>query len=375
MDSKKNILILYGSAGHGHEKAARAVEEAFLSASMRVKTLDTLKLTAPFFVGDAYKKSYIFMIKHIPWFWGLVYYATDVPWIYSLLKHLRRLANACSAGPLEKLLIGENPDAVISTHFMASEVAANLKRKGKIKSHLFTVITDYMPHTFWQSPADKFIVALPESKEALVRRGIAAESVEPLGIPTESKFSRMTGKEALAAKLKLDPKLFTVLLTSGGAGVGSVEKIVDGLLGSQKPMQILVVCGTNKELHRRLSLKTQYSRRLTVFGFVNNMDELMEVSDLVVGKGGGLTVTESLCKGKPLVLFESLPGQETRNARCLERHHAAGVARSAEEVVAQLLTFMEKPAQREKWLEGVRLIRKPNASQDLLALVRKMIQG
>ena len=134
------------------------------------------------------------------------------------------------------------------------------------------------------------------------------------GIPVEKKFLADLPTLETRARLQLDLSAFTVLITSGGGGIGSMKNIVEGLLGLKKPIQILAVCGTNQLLFHRLSDRAVDRPLLKVFGFVDHMQELMAASDLVIGKGGGLTITESFSQGKPIILFQSIPGQETRNA-------------------------------------------------------------
>ncbi len=47
----------------------------------------------------------------------------------------------------------------------------------------------------------------------------------------------------------------------------------------------------------------------------------MQASDLIITKPGGLTVTEALASNLPLLVFNSIPGQEEDNAdfwNCME---------------------------------------------------------
>jgi processive 1,2-diacylglycerol beta-glucosyltransferase len=166
-----------------------------------------------------------------------------------------------------------------------------------------------------------------------------------LGIPSAKKVSIKPDREALRSRVGLDGRSFTVLLTSGGAGVGSSLEIARRLLDLPLDVQIAAVCGTNKALHDDLTALSAGQNRLKVFGFVNNMQELMGAADVIVGKGGGLTISESLALSRPMIVFEPVPGQETRNAVCLEKRSAGIVARTLDDVIRAVSTLAADPDQ------------------------------
>ena len=104
---------------------------------------------------------------------------------------------------------------------------------------------------------------------------------------------------------------------------------------------------------------------LHAFGFVDNIHELMAMSDVVIGKGGGLTVSESLGMGRPLILFGSLPGQETRNAQCLVRHGAARLAPSFSDVLRFLIEFVDMPGLLQEYTQAAQKIGRPHAADEV----------
>ena len=178
----------------------------------------------------------------------------------------------------------------------------------------------------------------------------------------------MTSNEA-RSKSALDPRSFTVLITSGCAGIGSMKNIISSLLDLKRPVQILAVCGTNRGLIEVLNLKAKENPLLKPFGFVNNMDELMAASDIVIGKGGGLTITESLSQGKPIILFQSIPGQEARNAACILKYKAGFVANSLDELVYQVNELLESPDKLESVRRGAAQMYMPNSAREIARLV------
>ncbi|HTL70439.1 MAG TPA: glycosyltransferase [Candidatus Eisenbacteria bacterium] len=367
MDSRKKILILYASAGLGHERAAKALFEAFKGVpGVEARCEDVLRWAAPMF-GRNYSAVYIFMIKHCPWLWGFFYYLTDIRILYRPLWLLRRVVNTIAARPLERLIELEAPSVIVSTHFLSTEVLAHLKRKSRVHAKLVTVITDFQPHAFWIAEGtDLYVAALPETALELERRGIPAERVKVLGIPIAAKFGRRHSKADLREKLGLDRERFTVLLTSGGAGVGKASRIIEKLLSLGKPIQAMIVCGTNRSLFFHLSSEAAARPGLKVFGFVENMEELMGAADLVVGKAGGLTMTECLASGTPMVVYEPVPGQEGRNATSLVRSGAGFLARSMDDAVNEVLSFFENPRELAALREKAHHLGRPAAARELV---------
>ena len=364
MDHSKKILILYASAGHGHEKAAKAVLEACLESGFGAVAVDTISL-APGFFGKLYREVYLVQIKYVPWLWGVFYYSFDVGLVYKLIRWVRRLMNFMTSERLERLILDEKPDTIIATHFLSVEVASRMKEKGKTSAKIISVITDYLPHHVWTADyVDDYVVALPETKKVLTDWGVSEDKIKVIGIPVEVKFMENISEASARRLLKLEPTLFTVLITSGGAGIGSMSGIIKSLIALNKNIQILAVCGTNKSLLQELgSLSVAYPS-LKVFGFINNMQELMASSDLVIGKGGGLTITESFSQGKPIILFQSIPGQEARNAFCVGKYGAGFIADSVNKVALKVAELSDSPEKLELMKKGVAsMSRKESARQ------------
>jgi processive 1,2-diacylglycerol beta-glucosyltransferase len=358
------ILILYATAGHGHERAAKAVLEVCKRRGWTdAQALDTLKHTRYGF-GPRYRTLYFFLIQKAPWLWGFFYGLTDLAWVYFLLRPLRRLVNHGFAADLERLILKESPDVVISTHFLASEVTGYLKRRRRLTARLFTVITDYASHAFWIVPeTDGYAVATERTASELVSRGVGSGRVFVTGIPIEPKFAEARPRDLLVGLLGLRHDRFTVLVTSGGAAVGMLGPLTDRLLLLEPPLQVLVVCGTNHALRAALEAKHHGRPELRLFGFVDNIHELMTVSDVVVGKGGGLTLTESLVIGRPMVLYGAVPGQETRNVERIVGHRAAWRADSIPDAIERVVELRRNRVLYTETVREIEKIRSPHAAE------------
>ncbi|MBI4436618.1 MAG: hypothetical protein HY590_04320 [Candidatus Omnitrophica bacterium] len=323
------IVIVYASSGAGHQKSAEALfRVAKGRPGLSALLIDSLDYTTPLF-HLLYPRAYLFLVRYLPTVWGFFYDGLNFAFIGHILKYLRRFLNAMNGGVLEKFFLSENPDVIVSTHFFASEVASTLKERGRLHARLFTVVTDFSIHSVWVSPlTDGYVVGSKDTEEALIRRGVPKETISILGIPIDPVFEREEDRANLSRQLGIFPEKFTVLVASGGFGVGPIESLVSRLSRDER-LQLLVVCGHNRPLYKRLTERTErINHRVKLFGFVHNIHELMSVSDCMVSKSGGLTMSEALVKKLPSFILYPIPGQETGNRDVLVRHRSAITVRN-----------------------------------------------
>ncbi len=370
MKGRKRILIAYASAGSGHQKAADAIEGAlaqFNRGDIEIKKIDTLDYARPIF-KKGYIGLYLFLVNKIPRLWGLGYYLFDTRLVYrAIVKPIRQINNFLYCGALIDLLKKYRPDVVINTHFLGSEVMAGMKRRGFLKdTTLITVVTDYFMHSFWVDAAtDYYCVAQQESKRHLMKRGIPQERIRVFGIPIDMKFALHQEKSRLCATLDVRHDIHTVLIGSGGFGVGPVKTLVREIAGI-KDVQLLVVCGYNAELKDDINAFVEASGLpIKVYGFVDNMDELMEIADVIVTKSGGMTSSEAMSKGLPMVIIAAIPGQEARNCRYLVKAGAAIEAANVNKAKEAVRKLLESPQEIERLRNNIRQIKKPNAAYDI----------
>lgn len=87
---------------------------------------------------------------------------------------------------------------------------------------------------------------------------------------------------------------------------------------------------------------------LQVYSWTDEMAVLMRAADIVVGKPGGLTVSESLACGRPFIASCSVGGQEACNVRFLERY-GIGCRLEPEELPGRLRELFENPSELVAW--------------------------
>lgn len=311
---KKRVLIVSTSAGTGHVKAAEALAKTF-SRDPRVGAVehcDALQFTNKLF-RDFYSKLYIQLVRSAPLVLGWVYKSSDEPWKNDTMRlRLDRL----NTQPLIRFIRKFNPDITVCTHFMPAGIISHLIAKGLLDAHLSIVVTDLDMHAMWLSRVfHRYFVAIEETKVHLENLGLPSERITVSGIPIDPVFAEPIDRIAARMSYGLDPVKSTLLLSAGALGVTPAEYIVARLMKLQHDAQAIVVCGKNDEVRQRVQMMVgENNPRFKILGFTDRMHELMKMSDLFIGKPGGLTTSEALACSLPMVIIDPIPGQEERNS-------------------------------------------------------------
>jgi len=311
----KRILILSASVGNGHVIAGEALKRAFEIKGIadEVRHEDVLKFTNTLF-RRLYGKAYLDLVNNLPEALGWMYDQLDKPW-----KNEKRRVffDKLNTRPFVKMLREYDPDWIVCTHFLPSEIISDLKGRDEMTTPQAVVVTDLDVHALWLCRNyEHFFVALDETRVYLNSLGFPNEKITVSGIPIDPKFNEVKSKSEMLAKYGLDPKLTTVILSLGGFGVGRIETLLDSLCSIKTPIQILAMCGKNEELKAQIQQQPSNDGKARVIpiGYTRDMDEYMSAADLIVGKPGGLTTCEALAKGLVFVIANPIPGQEERNS-------------------------------------------------------------
>ncbi len=360
------VVIVYASAGAGHRRSAEALYNYFRAhcPSCDIKLIDVLDKAHPLF-RKLYSWGYLFLVNHAASLWQLSFWLTSLKCLKPVNDFLNFLIDRLNAKKFSKFLIKEAPDFVVSTHFMPSEITAYLKKKGLIKSKLITVITDFTVHPFWIYPGtNTYVVASDFAKEQLIIAGVKEEQVKELGIPVDDKFLLEYDRGLLASRFGIEPNKFTALLVTGSLGLGPIEEIVQLLY---KDILLLVVCAGNKRLYSRLSVKAYPG--VKVFGFVDNMQELMAAADIIITKPGGLTISEVLAVGLVPIFISPIPGQETNNVEVLARHGIGESVSCPLSLRKIVLDYKERPDKLTRARNNIAAFRKPHPARELCNVI------
>ncbi len=322
----KRVLLMYITKVSGHRQATMAIQKALkqLDPNVETPTINGFGYTYPR-LERVVNGAYMSVIKTTPKVWDYLY---DNPKIVKKSASIKKFLHKTSHTKLDRLFSRHKPDVVICTQaFPCGMVAAYKLAKG-LDFKVVGVLTDYAPHSYWINEGmDYYIVPSAEAKERFIAKGVAADSIKIYGIPIKEKFSIQLDKKPIAEQLGLDLTIPTILIMGGGQGLGPIKSVVKSLMKIEMPMQMIVLTGVNKKLCKWLDnkahKKNKYNKKVIFYEYANNVDELMEVSTLIVTKPGGMTTSESLAKGLPMVIVNPLPGQEMRNTDYLLKKNIA----------------------------------------------------
>jgi processive 1,2-diacylglycerol beta-glucosyltransferase len=360
------ILILSASVGNGHVTAAEALRKAFelRGLATEVRHEDVLKYTNTLF-RRLYSRAYIDLVNHMPEVLGWMYDQLDEPW----KNEKRRLFfDKLNTRPLVKMIRDYAPDWIVCTHFLPSEIISDLKGSGKMSTKQAIVVTDLDMHAMWLCRHyEQYFVALDETRFYLESLAVSPEKIAVTGIPIDPKFAELKSKSAMRVKYGLEPDTPTVILSLGGFGVGRIDTLLDSLRSIRPPVQILAMCGKNEELKQRLESEPlrQDRGRVIPVGYTRDMDEYMSAADLIVGKPGGLTTCEALCKGLVFVIANPIPGQEERNSDHLLEQGCACRSNNPATLGYKIEQLISDPDRMARMQANALDFARPNAAYDI----------
>jgi len=331
------VMILASSFGDGHMQVALSIREALaeLCPGAQVEIIDYYQFVSPMLnrvVRTVYIKSFVFF----PFLYGLSYRFVDEPTLEPSLP--KRVLNNFGKRRLWELLKDRRPVVIVNTFPSTGGVVSILKDEMGLTTPCVTVITDYDFHSQWlHRNIELYCVATPEIKRDLQQLGIEGSRIIPTGIPIRRRFFAPVAPERVRRDHNLSPDRPTVLVMAGAYGVLPDVRGICRLLASFSPeLQVAVVCGRNARLFRQLAALYGKHPRFRLFPYLDNIQELMGIADLIITKAGCLTVTEALHLHLPILIYRPVPGQELKNTEFLLHRKVARTATSLRELAAVL---------------------------------------
>lgn len=362
------IVILSASSGSGHTRAAEALEAAAADfpGIASIKHIDVLEYASSLF-GVLYSDMYEQMVKKTPSLWGWWYDKSDTPWKG---EHFRVAIERFQMQPLVECLQAEAPDITICTHFLASDIVSYMLQKEKLSTRHAVVVTDIHVHALWLCHQfERYFVPADESAFYLRQLGIPDDRISVTGIPIHPLFSQPMDREALRKKQKVDPDLPLVLLSAGTFGMESSLEAVRALMLMEQPAQITALCGRNEDLLNEVTKLTEDAPahlKFRALPYTPDMHEWMVISNLFIGKPGGLTISEAMASHLPMILLNPIPGQEEINASIMLE---LGVAVSPTDVITlpyKVDELLSDPQRLAGMRERLKQLAQPRAAFTIL---------
>jgi processive 1,2-diacylglycerol beta-glucosyltransferase len=365
-------LVLSVSAGAGHVRAAEAIR---CYADAHDGDVAVTHIDAMDFVPAAFRKVYtdfyLALVNRHPALWGYLYQLTNEAQPDGKLQTLRRAIERLNTRALLKEIVSLSPDAIICTHFLPAELLARMIRKERLACPVWVQVTDFDLHRMWvHDHMAGYFAANEEVAYRMRAQGIAAQRVHVTGIPIMPAFGQRIDRMECARSYGLDPGRTTILLMGGGAGVGRMDEIAARLLSLDGDFQLIALAGRNgASLSALRALAADFPGRLLAQGFTDRVERVMACADLVVTKPGGLTTSECLAMGLPMIVNEPIPGQEEHNADFLLEQGVALKAYDAVTLEYRIRYLLRHPDKLDEMRAKARMLGRPAAARNVLNTV------
>lgn len=363
------VVILTSDAGSGHRSAANAIAQQIGAFATPIIVNPAHHPHASQTLAFA-EKFYLEVVNHSPEQYAFAHEITDAPGLdvvleYSLATTLRR--------SLIDIIQTHQPRVVVSVYPLLTRIVANTLPKWK-RPRLMTVVTDLgNVHRAWFSNHDD-TVAVPSLvvREKALRCGIDMSKLVHTGLPIQTSYAapRLPIAE-LRQSLGWDASLPTLLLLSGGAGIGPVQEMAYALDAAAVPMQLAIVAGRNTALAHELR-QHQWRQRVHVYDFVPLAD-MVHACDVVASKAGGLTVSECMAAGKPMVFYGEAPGQEAGNRTVVMQAGAGLYAHDATQFAQYAGMLLDDAALRQSMAIAAQRIGMPHAATAVATEIQRLM--
>lgn len=317
---KKKLLIIYATYGSGHKTVATYIYDYFTKyGNYDIKMIDLVDyeniiglVTKKMFETNTKNKTGSAIFSFAYEFFD--HKITTLPYrtITKSILNNKRLRND---------IVDFNPDLLISTHFFGNIILGLYNKKGLTNTKIMSIITDYKMHEMWikdEKSIDALIVSNDIVKNELINHDINKNKIYAFGIPLAEKFTVLGSKEKIKEKYNITNDKMTVLFFAGGSSGSFVTyRYLKRILDKRYDVNIIFVCGKNEKLKEKVMdlVKKEKYNDVHVLGFSTEVNNLLNISDVVITKPGALSITECLEMKKPMILIPGAGGQEIYNAK------------------------------------------------------------
>lgn len=371
VSKKRKALLVYITKVSGHRQATMAIQRALrqLAPNIEAPSINGFGYTYPI-LEKVVNRAYMSIIKRTPKVWDYLY---DNPNIVKKSMSIKKFLYKTSYKKLERLFEKYQPDTVVCTQAFPCGMVADYKKTHNLNIRLIGVLTDFAPHSFWiNDGVDYYVVPNNEARDRFIKKGVPSDRIKVYGIPIRSKFAIQLNKEPVAGALGLDLSIPVILLMGGGQGLGPIKEVVKSLQAIESPLQTIVITGTNQKLNKWLKKEQRhFAKKVLFYEYANNVDELMEVATLIVTKPGGLTTSECLAKGLPMVIVNPIPGQEMRNTDFLLKNGIAIRIDKTSDIGEEIELLLRSPERLDMMRKAALAHGKPHAAYDVARLILK----
>lgn len=348
--------------GNGHMQVAKTLYDECKSQGFEHVVVSNLYQESNPIVSEVTQYLYLKSFSIGKQFYRLFYYGVDKIYNKRKFNIYLKMGNK----RLDELIQLHNPDIIIIT-FPMIVVPEYRNKTGKVIP-TFNVMTDFCLHKIWvHENIDRYYVATDYVKQKLVEIGTHPSDVKVTGIPIRPQFEADVPKSIIYKKYGLSSDKKVLLIMAGAHGVlKNVKELCEALLLDSE-VQIVVVCGKNAALKQSLSdLEQAHPDQLKALGYVEQIDELFRITDCMITKPGGITLTEATAIGVPVILYKPVPGQEKENALFFEDYGAAIVINRHEDILESVTNLLQDEEKLKTMKQNMKKLHLKQSSQTIL---------
>lgn len=363
------VLILSITAGEGHNTTAVAIQKELESRGVECRVLDTcMEISRGLY--NVISKGYLLSTAEFKKTYSMIYGKLEKRKGNSYTGSLTRTTSGLIKKNLADYIDEYCPDVIVYTHVFAGIFLDIIRQKKTITAKTVGVLTDFVMHPLWEETLRNDRVVIPNELTAsfVRRKGFSDDKILPLGIPIRPEFATSVPKDGARRLLGLDENLPVIMLMGGSMGYGSLFKTVCEIDELDMELQVISVCGNNEKAKAAID-GHGFRHRVLNFGYTNQISLLMDAADCIVTKPGGLTTSEALAKRLPMLICNPIPGHEERNAEFLCNCGVAAMITPTMRLPDVIHQVFSDPRRIELMRASTDVIRKPNASRDLVDLV------
>ncbi len=363
------VLILTVTTGQGHNQAAKTLKDYLeKNEGISAEILDAFE-----YINQGLKeivsRGYLMSAKRIPKIYGKAYRMAEKR--DSDNGYIMRATSSIMAKKLIKFVEEFDADVIVCTHVFAAMLITDVEKRFSRDIKTVGIVTDFTVHPYWEeTQLDYYVTANEFLTNQALKKGIDKDSVIPIGIPIDPQFAQNVEKSRARELLGVDD-MRTVLVMSGSMGYGKVARIVKQLDSSDLDFQIISVCGNNQRLKKRID-KMHKNHKIYNYGFTDKISLMMDAADCIVTKPGGITSSEALAKGLPMVIANPIPGQEDRNVEFLMNNGAAFKVSSTFPVDEAIYQMFTNDIRFNQLREIAGVLGKPLSTVKIVELVLKV---
>lgn len=333
-------LLLSCSTGGGHNSTAAAIGAVLEREGNRWEAVNVLGFLPPS-AAEFITKGHEFSYRHMPKLYGVGYrYEEKHPPVRMNRQIIR------GADQLAEAIRDRQPDVILCVHVFAAMMVTELRRRGELSLPACFIATDYTCSPgVGQLDVDRFLIPHAALRDEFIAAGVPADRIEAAGLPVRPEFTEYRDRAALRRSLGVPEGGRLLVMAGGSMGCGPIPQIAGLLAPRLRPEdRLMVVCGSNRSMYRRLAAVFRRSKKVRILGYTKDMARLVCAADLLITKAGGLSTTEAVAAGTPLLYINAVPGCESRNLQFMTSRGYAAAGRSGLEVAVRAVKLLEEPA-------------------------------